>query len=135
MTLYTALLSAFQMTLARLGGRTDLSIGSSIAQRPRPEAEPLLGFFVNTLVMRVDLAGSPTFREALARTKESVLGAMEHQNIPFERVAEALRARGSSGPLFRAFFVLQNVPSGQVEVGDLAFEPYEGTAPAQARFE
>ncbi|HAC80206.1 MAG TPA: hypothetical protein DCG06_07920, partial [Deltaproteobacteria bacterium] len=135
MTLYAALLAVFQMTLSRVGGRTDLSLGSSIAQRPRPETENLLGFFVNTLVLRADLKGHPSFREALHRTHASVLTALEHQNLPFEKVAEALRVDGSDGPLFRGFFVLQNVPTRAVDLGELRFAPYETEGPGHSRFD
>src|SRR5262249_51208488 len=55
LTLYMALLAAFQALLARYSGQEDIVVGSPIANRTQPEVEGLIGFFVNTLAIRTDL--------------------------------------------------------------------------------
>src|SRR5207247_2616463 len=74
--------------------------------------EGLIGFVVNTLVLRGNLAGDPTFRDLLRRTRETALAAYAHQDVPFERVVQAVSpnrdARHAS--LFQVLFVLQNAP-------------------------
>ena len=96
-TLFMTLLAAFQVLLHRYTGQDDFVVGTPIAGRTRAETEGLLGFFVNTLVLRADLGGEPTFRELLARVREVTLGAYAHQEMPFERLVEALApARDSS---------------------------------------
>ncbi len=70
-TLYMTLLAAFQALLHRYSGQDEIAVGSPVAGRNRPELEGLIGFFVNTLVLRGDLAGDPSFRELLRRTRRT----------------------------------------------------------------
>ncbi len=111
-TLFMTLLAAFQTLLHRYTGQDDVCIGSPIANRNRAGVEGLIGFVVNTLVLRGELAGDPTFRELLRRTRETALAAYRHQDVPFERVMQAVSpnrdARHAS--LFQVLFVLQNAP-------------------------
>jgi amino acid adenylation domain-containing protein len=132
-TLYMTLLAAFQALLARYSGATDLCVGTPIAHRLRPETEPLIGYFVNTLVMRTSLSGDPTFRELLARVRETALGAYDHQDLPLDMLIEALQpARSLSyGPVFQVLFQLRNFPEivtrlEGLDVSAVAYDP--GTA-------
>jgi amino acid adenylation domain-containing protein len=112
-TPFLVLLSAFQTFLGRLSGQEDLLVGSVVAGRTRSEIEGLIGFFANTLVLRGDLAGDPTFDEALERTRVRTLGAWAHQDLPVERLVEELQPGRELGlsPLFQVLFVLQGAPA------------------------
>jgi amino acid adenylation domain-containing protein len=124
-TLFMALLASFATLLLRYGAGEDLVIGTPIANRPRPEFERLIGFFANTLALRIRLEGAPTFRELLGRVRRIVLGAWEHQELPFEQIVEELHpARDlSHSPIFQAMCVLQNAPAGRQELPGLELAP------------
>ncbi len=126
-TLYMTLLAGFSVLLGRYSNQTDIAVGSPIANRNRPELERLIGFFVNTLVMRTDVSGEPVFLDLLAQVKETALAAYAHQDIPFEYLVEALEPERnmSYSPLFQVMFVLQNIPSPDVQFPDLTISPVE----------
>jgi len=124
MTLYTLLLALFQALLGRLTGADDLVVGSPVAGRRHAETRGLIGFFVNTLALRADLAGDPSLGTHLARTRQAVLDAFAHQDLPFERLVEELRPERSlsHAPIFQVLFVLQNTPGGTLELPGLRVE-------------
>lgn len=132
-TLFMTLLAAFNTLLYRYTGQTDLVLGTPIANRNRIETEGLIGLFLNMLVLRTDLGGQPTFRQLLHRVKEVTLGAYEHQDLPFEKVVEALGQEHdlSRNPLFQVLFVLQNAPVPALKLSGVELELTEletGTA-------
>jgi amino acid adenylation domain-containing protein len=107
-TLFMGLLTGFAVLLARYSGQDEVPLATFTAGRNRPELEPLIGFLVNTLVLRLDLRGDPTFREALRRTRGVALDAYARQEVPFERLVEALAPPRdpSRNPLVQVAFQL-----------------------------
>ena len=120
-TPFMLLLAAWQVLMHRYSGQQDISVGSPIAGRHRAELEGLIGFFVNTLVLRSQVRPDASFRELLAQVKAATLGAYAHQDVPFERLVEALKPERdlSRGPLFQVMFALQNAPMPEMVMGEL----------------
>ena len=102
-SLYVVLLAAFTTLLHRYSGSEDIVVGSPISGRHHEETMPLIGFFTNTLVLRTKLDGDPTFSALVDRARETAFGAYAHQEVPFERLVEALNPHRdlSLSPLFQ----------------------------------
>jgi NRPS condensation-like uncharacterized protein len=133
-TLYMLLLAAYAALLYRYTGEQDILIGSPVANRSHPDTEDLIGCFINTLLMRIDLSGNSTFRELLARVRETALDAFANQDVPFDRVVDQLqheRKHAMENP-YRVWFVLQNEPMADLTLKDLElthFHPQRTTTP------
>ncbi|MGB3444311.1 MAG: amino acid adenylation domain-containing protein [Actinophytocola sp.] len=118
------LFAAFQVVLGRYTGRTDLLTGIPIANRQRQETTGLVGLFLNTLAIRTSLAGGPDFGTVVDRVREAMLGAFEHQDLPFEHVVEAVRPRRQPGrsPLVQVRFAYEEGEAPLPDFGDVAAE-------------
>ena len=105
---FTTILACFAALLRRYSSQEDFVLGTVTSGRKHTELESLLGCFQNPLALRLRLAGDPTFRELLTRTREVTLGALSHDNAPFERLVEELSVRrdASRNPLFSVMFSL-----------------------------
>ncbi len=132
-TPFMGLLAVTAVLLSRYANQDDLVIGSPIANRNRPEVEGLIGFFANTLALRTPVDGGSSWRELLARVRQVALDAYVHQDLPFEKLVDALDLRRSPGrsPLFQAMLSLDNTPPPTLALPGLRPERLEvdtGTA-------
>lgn len=135
-TLFNVLIGALSVLLWRHSGQRDLCIGTPFANRSRPEIEPLIGHFVNTQVIRQRLDAQQTFAELLREVRATLLDVHAHQDVPFDRVVEAVNPQRDTGysPLFQVMMVLQNTPGTAVQMPGLSMTPY-GTGSATAKFD
>ncbi|MFG1645701.1 amino acid adenylation domain-containing protein, partial [Amycolatopsis sp. NPDC049252] len=111
-TLFTTLVAACQVLLGRWAGQDDVAVGTVTSGRERAELESLVGFFVNTLVLRSRVRPELPFTEFLDEVSAGVRAAFDHQDLPFDRVVDAVQPGRdpSRTPLFQAMVVLQNSP-------------------------
>ncbi len=120
-TLFMTLLTAFAALLSRYSGQEDFCVGTPIANRDRAEIQGLIGYFVNTLTIRFNFSGDPSFRQMLRTTRETVLQAFSHHDLPFEMLVDALHPdrNVSYSPLYQVMFALQGKAIDDLTFGDL----------------
>ncbi len=119
-TMFMTLLAAFQTALGFHTGQDDIAVGTVVANRDRPETESVVGFFVNTLVVRGDLSGDPTLDAYLGRVRDTVLGALDHQELPFERLVDEIGPERdlSRNPLFQVLFAYESAGPNTLALGE-----------------
>ncbi len=116
-TEFMLLQAAVAVVLHKAGGGVDIPLGTPIAARAEPELDQLIGFFINILVLRNDLRGNPTLRDVLVRARETALAAYAHQDLPFDRVVDAVSPVRTlaRNPLFQVVVhVRDHLPAARV---------------------
>jgi len=105
-TLFMALLAAFHALLFRYTGQNEIRVGVPVAGRSRPETSGVIGIFINTLVLDARLHAQTSLAELLAQIRDTAIEAQAHQDLPFERLVQALRAEHghTAAPLFQVMF-------------------------------
>jgi amino acid adenylation domain-containing protein len=117
-TLFSTLLTAFNVLLSRYSRQYDLVVGTRVSGRSRPELQKLIGPLENMLALRTDLSGEPTFNELMTRVSNTVAQAFSHQDVPFEKIVRQLRLERdmSRHPLFQVMFTLQDAAACSFEM-------------------
>ena len=127
-TLQMGLLALLALLLHRYSRQEDFAIGVPIWGRNHPDLEPLIGFFINTLPVRTRFTPEQSFRELLQQVKASSLAAYDHQELPFEKMVEALNLPRdtSRNPLVQVMLQLIELPEASLQsLEALAFESLE----------
>jgi len=136
-TPFMATLAAYGAVLHRWSGQPDLAVGTPFGARPQGGAQGVVGMFVNRLALRLDLSGSPSLREVLRRTRDTVLRAFANADVPLEHVAGALDLPEGpeETPLFQAFFNQLDVSGFSLELPGVACTPLPAADRQVARFD
>jgi amino acid adenylation domain-containing protein len=126
-TLFSILLSVFNILLSRYSRQDDIIVGTPISRRTRPEFENLIGPLENMLALRTDLTGNPTFTELLTRVSDSVEQAFSRQDVPFELLLEELPLERdlSRNPVFQVVFRLRQADVTNWRSGEISVVPFE----------
>jgi amino acid adenylation domain-containing protein len=108
-TLFMVLLAALQTLLFRYTDQEDIVVGVPVSDRRHSDFQDLIGFFVNTVPIRCSLSGNPRFLDLLARTREATLGALEHQELPYQQLVDAVRPvrSGTADPLLQVMLAFE----------------------------
>ncbi|GLY18836.1 hypothetical protein Kisp01_58500 [Kineosporia sp. NBRC 101677] len=129
-TSFMVMLTAFQVLLSRYTGSQDIPVGTVMSGRGRPELQSLIGYAINTLVMRARWQGEAGFGELLTRSRTTVLGAFDHQGVPFARLVDEIQpARDlSRSPLFQVAFTMHESRQDAFSLPGLDAEALENTS-------
>src|SRR5437762_10053174 len=124
-TLFTALLTAFNILLWRYSAQDDLVLGTEVSGRSCPETLNAIGLFANQLVLRTDISGDPSVLELLHRVHATVEAAHAHQDFPFEQLVDELNPERdlSRNPLFQIMFNVRNAPLDSWQMPGLTITP------------
>ena len=123
-TMFTLMMAAFNVLLWRYSGQNNICIGYPIANRNRRDIEELIGFFVNLHVLHTDLSSNPNFLVLLEQVKSHLLAAQNCQDLPFEKLVEALQPQRdlSRSPLFQVMLVYQHTELEKLTIPNLQFD-------------
>ncbi len=126
LTLFMVLLSGFEVLLHRYSRQTDLLVGTPVDTRSRSELETVIGPFVNSVVVRSRIDAAASARDLLTQARDRTLDAIEHQELPFERLVETLAPDRdlSRHPIFQAQIAL-NPPESTIGLAGLTVEELE----------
>jgi amino acid adenylation domain-containing protein len=133
-TLYSTILTCWSLLLSRLSGQADIVVGVPTANRRAGDLDTVIGFFVNTLAVRADLSGSPTGAGLLKQVRASLRAAIDHVDLPFERVVELVNPPRSPAhtPLFQTMFAWVPTQHELLALPGIEVEPLEDRhAPAK----
>jgi len=136
-TPYMWLQTVFQTLLYRYTGVTDICVGSGFANRRARELEHMLGMVINTVVIRGNFSDKPTFTELLQRFRRTIVEAADNQDVPFEKVVQALNPERRAGQpvLFSTFFDAYGRPYPRLSTAQLEITREDGVGNGTAKFD
>ncbi|MFI0235788.1 amino acid adenylation domain-containing protein [Streptomyces sp. NPDC016845] len=135
-SLFMVLHAAVSALLTRCGAGEDVVVGTPVAGRSEPALDDVVGLLTNTLVLRADTAGDPAFRDLVAHVRGHDLRALDHQDLPFDRLVEELNPprHPARHPLFQVMLALQNNARAVLRL-DGQVLPLRPTATGTAKFD
>ncbi|ASS70206.1 type I polyketide synthase [Bacillus atrophaeus] len=123
------LFQLYAMLLSRYTDQQELMIGSLVAGRRHADIEHTIGMFTNFLPIKVHLNPEESFADNLQYTKKTLLEAYDHQDYPYDQMAEALQPviKPNHNPFFDTMLIYHNEydPNIKIEADGLTFETYE----------
>ncbi|HEX2296774.1 MAG TPA: amino acid adenylation domain-containing protein, partial [Actinomycetota bacterium] len=141
-TMFTTMMAAWDALMARWADQDDVVVGTPTSGRKKPETRGLIGYFNNMLPLRVSLAGDPSFTELMQRVKSVAAQALDHDDVPFEKMVDALKPGRdlARNPLFQVAYSHQNAPQEGYELEGLSVSTFgegdiRGIAPGTAKFD
>ncbi len=130
-SVFSTLTALIKVLLHRYTGQTDIIVGAAVAGRGRLELENQVGCYLNTLALRDRIDPCASFDWVAREVRQSILGALDHQDYPFDHLIEILNLPRdlSRSPLFDVMVVSQSAAElnsimGSVRVSHLSQASY-----------
>lgn len=110
-TPYITLLSGFFILMSKYTAQEDVTVGTPVANRHYNGIQNLIGFFVNSLTLREQINVNDDIRSFIQQVNTNLIEAQQHQDLPFEKVVELLKAGQdpSRHPVFQVTFSMQSL--------------------------
>ncbi|MGB2784616.1 amino acid adenylation domain-containing protein [Psychrobacter sp.] len=107
---FMTLLAVFSTFLAKYSGCEDVIVGTPASNRHYSGVENIFGLFVNTVAIRSSCHKELLFSNLLEQVRDTTLAAFENQDIPFNKIVEALQQERnlSFNPIFQVMFDYQH---------------------------
>lgn len=136
-TMFMLYAAAFQSLLFRYSGQRDFCIGTGIANRRWSETRDLIGMLVNNIALRLQVSGDPAISEVLARIRKTTLDAYAHQDVPFDKIVQAVDpARDLRyNPIFQVLLSFHDSPVECPVLPGLGVEVEVGLSNGSAKFD
>jgi amino acid adenylation domain-containing protein len=136
-SLYQVMFSAYLVLIHRYTEQDDLCIGTGVANRTQRAVEKLIGMVINTIALRTNLSGDPRFHELIDRVKEVTRRGYANQDIPFDKVVDALGVKRSLAysPIYQSAFSFHDAPMPNLDLPGVEFRLREGLSNGSAKFE
>lgn len=122
---YVALLAIWNLLLHRYTGESDIVVGTTSSTRSRPETERVIGYFLTMLPLRTRVTGDMTFREVLRATQQTMIGAMDHNDIPFGLLLDELDVPRdpARNPVYQNSFLFVNFREAPLDLDGVTVTP------------
>lgn len=111
-SLFTLVLAGVALLLQAWTRRDDLAIAIDVANRTRGDWDDVIGLMTNQVLVRLDLEPGLAVNDPIACAARELRDALDHQEAPWERVAETLPGRqgGSGAPPYQVKLVYSADP-------------------------
>ncbi|NOQ25383.1 MAG: amino acid adenylation domain-containing protein [Bacteroidales bacterium] len=125
-TLYTTLLSIYNILLSKLSNQNDIVIGTIVAGRQHADLESVIGMFVNTLALRNFPKAELSFKEFVSELKSKTLECFDNQSYQYEELLNELNVvrDTSRNPMFDVMFLFQNFERKELKISDFKLNSY-----------
>lgn len=133
-TLYSTLLTAFQIALSEWTGREDIVVGTPVANRGKETVRETMGYFAGIVPLRTKVDRDRPFAASLRAVHQTAVDAFANA-MPFAELVQALGDQAAPGhnPAFEVRFALQNHPIPDVALPGLSAKLRMGST-GTARF-
>jgi hypothetical protein len=120
-TLFSTLLTAFQIAISQWTGQTDIVVGTPVANRTKRTVRETMGYCSGVVPLRSEVDANRPFGESVREVHQMVVDSFANA-MPFVELAHALgdAPTPDHNPIFDIRFALQNHPIPDITLPGLS---------------